>query len=208
MKETPILLKGVMVLATKENRKTQTRRLRGLEKINENPDLCHEVVPSLLSNIGDLWDFRMKDKNGYPDNPIAIKCPYGKPGDRLWVRETWTEMLDPIQRISRVKGRMIPFYKAEEGYLDTVKWKPSIHMPKKYARLWLEITDIRVERIQDISIGDVYAEGALNYERGDGPWNDPYAIPTFQKLWNSINEKHGYGWSKNSWVWVIEFKKC
>lgn len=185
MKERPILFSGPMVRAILEGRKTQTRRivrgaaLRWLEDDGFTPEFVSD-----------------------PDNRL---CPHGKPGDRLWVRETWAIMSKSRQ--SAWKGEAIPkhlmegvelVYRADEDYGPGI-YRPSIHMPRWASRIDLEITDIRVERLQDITEEDAMAEGAYkspaagNYRMG------------FGEIWESIN---GSGsWTKNPWVWVIEFKR-
>lgn len=175
-------------------------------------------------------------------NPyINIKCPHGQPGDILWVRETWNviplEWKEPgdilgverryIRAIDPRSGAIIPYfylYKASSDFyeIDHREWKPSIFMPKEAARIWLEITDVRVERLRDISEEDAIAEGIER--EGDGfrayqvihsgphkgeahPYNcilNGHARTSYEELWESINGKGS--WNKNPWVWVIEFK--
>jgi hypothetical protein len=133
-----------------------------------------------------------------------FKCPYGKIGDVLWVRETWFKM----------DGQFI--YKADVKYPKSLKWKPSIFMPREACRLRLEITDIRVERLHDISEEEAIKEGIQyigNYpEHGVDIYKHYWAhnivgvqnpIESFKSLWQSINDN----WDKNPFVWVIEFKK-
>jgi hypothetical protein len=122
-----------------------------------------------------------------------LKCPYGQPGDRLWVRETFMA----AKGANDVKY----YYRAT---LDTnaadLPWKPSIHMPRVACRILLEITDVRVERLNGISVKDATLEG---YPQDWG--DDPGAIPWFIHLWQSINGPDS--WNANPWVWVIEFKR-
>jgi hypothetical protein len=144
----------------------------------------------------------------YKNDPDGIRCPYGKPGDRLWVRETFgyiTLAENEAFTMRRPDGCPVRvYYKAEairEGWTDMVPWTPSIFMPRWASRIMLEIISVRVERLQDISEADAFAEGISG-----GDWlGDP--VGEYKKLWNSINEKRGFGWDKNPWVWVIEFKK-
>lgn len=180
VKERPILFSGEMVRAILEGGKTQTRRILKQKAIDWLPTL------SDISIAG-------KESTGL--------CHYGYTGERLWVRETW--MIDPgAERKLHYKAD-IPF--AEEGY----NWRPSIHMPRAASRLLLEITDVRVERLQDISRADAKAEGAtkayLNKEgyyteHEEGTYKEGFAA-----LWQSINGKES--WEANPWVWVIEFKR-
>jgi hypothetical protein len=130
----------------------------------------------------------------------GVRCPYGQPGDRLWVRETWRRYGDGIA------------YRADYGdasFADEVHapWKPSIHMPRCLSRITLEITGVRVERLKDISADDAYDEGAADWaaetQRNGNKW--PNIVRAYQGLWESIN---GPGsWDANPWCWVIEFRR-
>jgi hypothetical protein len=127
-----------------------------------------------------------------------VLCPYGKLGDILWVRETWAHT--GAYHIFKAGNNWGEYY-VDENYNPTdkkIQWKPSIHMPRAACRIRLEITDIRVERLQDISWEDVVAEGCPGYR----PTQDE---PTqqFQRLWQSINGEES--WQSNPWVWVISF---
>lgn len=201
MKERPILFSGEMVRAIIEGSKTQTRRVIK-EKDNGISIIFDEENPSpyYYSKKDDKWKRR--------------ECPYGQIGDQLWVRETFTELKDEIH------------YRADcIGSLDynLIGWKPSIFMPKVASRITLEITNVRVEGIQNISDSDAISEGIREvtkdsdlkkyciYDKCDYSsvaWSEMprSAKEAFSKLWNSINEKSGYGWNNNPWVWVIEFK--
>ncbi len=190
-KERPIIFSGNIVRAILDNRKSQTRRVI-------KPQPTSEIFWSQLQN-GKYYPFT-KEKHAY-GNSMMLKSPYGyHKGDKLWVRETWRE--DAIQYEHR-KTQIS--YKADSqaiinGKPLTFKWKPSIHMPKWASRITLEITDIRVERVQEISALDCRKEGA-------SPEIVIGVKQEFKTLWNSINEKRGYGWDKNPYVWVISFKK-
>jgi hypothetical protein len=146
-------------------------------------------------------------------NPLDIT--WRKPSDRLWVRETWTT----YERLSTQEYSYL--YKADFNHPTEDKWKPSIHMPRKACRILLEITDIRIERLQDISEEDAIAEGVESrIGFAQMTWYKDYltkvlngdflgfdsAIKSFQSLWDSINGKT-YPWESNPWVWVIEFKR-
>lgn len=143
------------------------------------------------------------------------------PGDILWVRETWTVW-------SRTLGRMPAFhYKADGEDLVNVKWHPSIHMPKEAARIWLKVTNVKCERLQDISFADIQAEGMdmdewYEYDEwqhsvGDGMgdevpviFENPYHF-FGSRVWDStmgsLEKYEKYGWDANPWVWVIEFER-
>lgn len=200
MKELPILFSAPMVRAILGGRKTQTRRIvkglrPGLGVVTKCQDGSNAPLPSVCWDIG---------------GPI-IKCPYGFPGDRLWVRETWqcSQVPDdgPDQELwfaADSDGRRPPDVEEEWS------WRPSIHMPRWASRITLEITSVRVERLQEISEGDAKAEGcAPAWLDVDGERVNHGSAPTYRqgyaRLWGEIN---GPGsWADNPWVWVIEFKR-
>lgn len=209
-KERPILFKSEMVRAILEGRKTQTRRV-------VNPSIAQSEW--LSQDFLNRASFRVLHKNGnaqfdYPDsdasNPLTcIKSPYGVPGDRLWVRERFcipSKKVCPDQK---------PIY-AADGDAPSLKtiWKPSIHMPRWASRITLEVTDIRVERLTDISEADALAEGikrtGVQHYFGGAPHrvhgcptHHPTAGMAFKTLWEYI---YGPGsWALNPWVWVYSF---
>ena len=191
MKDHPILFSAPMVRAILEGRKTQTRRIiKGVNRGN-----CMILKKSTKTKMGIETHVLDATKNNL--------CPYGKPGDLLWVRETW--MQETEEGIPT--GGII--YKASSNPVQDgdikLRWKPSIYMPKATTRIWLEITGVRVERLQDITEGDAEAEGVE-------PWSSngldfTSYLNSFEYLWNSLNEKRGFGWVENPWVWVIEFRR-
>lgn len=204
--ERPILFSTPMVRAILDGRKTQTRRI-----IKKQPHGAGEWIMQGIS-----WLF--PNVNPY----INIKCPHGQPGDILWVRETWNviplEWKEPgdilgverryIRAIDPRSGATIPYfylYKASSDFyeIDHREWKPSIFMPKEAARIWLEVTNVRVERLKDISDEDCQAEGLTAPMITDhlrGGWYVAY-----KALWESINGKDS--WTKNPWVWCVSFKR-
>jgi len=203
-----ILFNGEMVRAILDGRKTQTRRVIKfpLNKTHSRGNPVKLLGDWPLSEIGDLKDGVLWYAcQSYVDDSISgsVKCPHGKPWDRLWVRETFRpydgeddyEFDEPSIQ-----------YLADGGTKGGgIKWKPSIHMPRVASRITLEVAGVRVERVQDISKSDEMAEGRpvpLGLEES-GKQFDGW----FQELWDSINEKRGFGWEKNPWVWVVEFKK-
>ena len=195
MTEHPILFSGPMVRAILEGRKTQTRRV-----LKPQPNEVGAVgIISLPDQLGDSNLFYFESKSGKIGlfKPPFIKCPYGAPGDSLWVRETWHP---------RGEYRATPWENANGRAI----WKPSIHMPKWASRITLEITEIRVERLQDISEEDAIAEGS-QIPCAQLPKSCQQGTMTercqFSKIWETINGKK-YPWSRNPWVWVIEFKKA
>lgn len=206
MKERPILFNGNMIRAILDGRKTQTRRV-----IKPQPEL------------GKPWNWWTVDPVKM-DIPIAM-CPYGIPGDRLWVRETWTEISWTPHKPAEMPPSTQVIYRAtpDTGWTtDTTwenawHWRPSIHMPRWASRITLEVTGVGVERVQAITDEDARAEGAVDDEWDE--WYDDvrnYAIPgarierprdVFHTLWDSINAKSGYGWNDNPWVFVISFRR-
>ena len=203
MKGGPIIFKGAMVQAILEDRKTQTRRLKGLEKINKCPD-DHKKAIQLSDGTWSFWypgnvDSGFANK-AYPDGG-GFKCPYGVPGDRLWVRETWANVLYHKMFYRADSDRTLP---------KGCKWKPSIQMFRWASRITLEITSVRVERLQDITRSDIRAEGLVcpkEYCSDDLEYNYKHWYHLeWIKLWDSINGKK-YPWKSNPWIWVIGFKR-
>jgi hypothetical protein len=252
MKERPILLSAPMVRAILEGRKTQTRRV--VKGVKHFPDwgsavgmvggawLYGSPAGLGLSDRGDNWSVRLDEdhlrrmctREAYGWG-AGSGCPYGQPGDRLWVRESW--MPDPPndgswayttwagQRIGQIAGvpdryRRPEFcnYAADWPY-GPVIWTPSIHMPRWASRITLEVTGVRVERLQDISEADAWAEGCEPGETDD--YGRPFpadvdhgggctegwdcAKDWFADLWESINSPGS--WDANPWVWVVEFRR-
>lgn len=192
--DRPIIFSGPMVKAILEGRKTQTRR------VVKNQD-------ELLSCRFDGQRFQRHV--GYPIGHDIIPCPYGEPGDRLWVRETFCWKWDEVK--SEFDGFL---YSADGKHVVHVDggtnrdgserspWMPSIHMPREASRITLEITNVRVERLQDITQRDCIKEGILRHEGV----RDGVEREEFRDLWDKINGKK-HPWSSNPWVWVIEFRR-
>jgi hypothetical protein len=194
MKERPILFSAPMVRAILEGRKTMTRRV-----IKPHPTLFNGRAGG--HDCG--WPI---DERGR-----LVACPYGQPGDRLWVRETFQTLEDFAAKDAtyyRADGKKITALVDGDKYDLSHKWRPSIFMPRALSRITLEITSVRVERVQDISEADAIAEGCIasNDDLTDGYFDIP-ARSFFEDLWDSINAKLGYGWDANPWVWVVEFKR-
>lgn len=192
MRERPILFSGPMVRAILEGRKTQTRRVVKFRDVPDEHD-CHVVWKA--------WNGKSHD---WQDGDEVIPCPYGGPGDRLWVRETWAN--------TRGDDSMPTYYRADERLEDVQRpWKPSIHMPRWASRITLELTEVRVERVQDISGMDAKREGVSipAHLPHDGADLD-HARRQFAHVWDSLNgpaARRGYGWDVNPWVWVVEFRR-
>lgn len=202
MKERPILFSAPMVLAILEGRKTQTRRLY---KNRKHPDFGCDMAASELVRE--------------PQHVIDRICPYGQPGDRLWVRETWAEVgtFDPGLMIYRADyPACVPRQYENVPPVSEIKWKPSIHMFRKNSRINLKITGVRVERLQDISEADAIPEGVESDHTEMGPlyWvpglmqetvSEKSPVESYKKLWEGINGP--VSWAANPWVWVIEFRR-
>lgn len=219
MKERPILFSGPMVRALLDGGKTQTRRL-----LKPLPFSVAEVASGnhLFDYRADLGDY----ERVLPMVDLLKRCPYGQPGDRLWVRETFTEgwplrsdgIVDEFDEDGNQKPKQ-PYYRASNPDLEwceggddcpaPVPWRPSIHMPRAISRITLEVMGVRVERLQDISEADAMAEGSRSWALEQyTPVKDIPAGETrliFRQLWEQIN---GPGsWAANPWVWVVEFRR-
>ncbi|WP_461236139.1 hypothetical protein [Klebsiella michiganensis] len=222
MKERGMIFNGEMVRAILDGRKTQTRRIMA-------PQPADDIERGIFPNpevIG--WKSSRRHKHG---STTAHFCHYGKPGDRIWVRETWGVvshafsddglMIDWVPDRPATAIHEMPFgngyysghaiyasdgdftWGDDDGYEDGRScWKPSIHMPRAASRILLEITDVRVERLQSITLGDICKEvGCGLYDFRPAT----YGFQVWEELWKSI-----YGaenWQANPWVWVIEFKR-
>ena len=193
-KERPILFSGPMVSAILSLQKTQTRR-----RIKNLPCSPQKVTYIYFEEHMERWVCECMDGKIYTN---SLKCPYGRPGERLWVRETWC-YAGHNNAIREMEDYFSPIYRASEngqlwGKNDfTWRWRPSIHMPRAASRLLLEITDISAQRLQDITAAEARSEGCTD--------PGPIAIGQFVTLWETIN---GAGaWTQNPWVWVITFKK-
>lgn len=192
----PILFNTEMVRAILDGRKTQTRRV-----VNDKVSLS---LITLRHGNG----LTTNDDEQYLKNDILLRSPY-KANDILWVRETWCEA---IMDRGTEQEKDIFLYKADEGREWTqpndgfnFQWKPSIHMPKKCARIFLHVTNVRVERLQDIIVGDIAREGLPKNFKTDYRFND--YKKWFKDLWNST-AKDGYKWVDNPYVFVYEFEKA
>lgn len=192
MKERPILFKGPLVRAILAGQKTVTRRLLKMPHGFWETSATGELVP------------------------IPANCPYGKPGDRLWVRETWAYVGtgDPgyLTFAATYPGCLPPELENIPPSSE-IRWKPSIHMFRRDSRILLEIIAVRIEQLQDITEEQARAEGITdggctscgNNEPCGCDCPSPSAVDSFYHLWNSIN---GAGaWEANPWVWVVEFKR-
>ncbi len=217
MTERPILFSGPMVQAILAGTKTQTRRV-----VKPQPTVAENGCPQWGTYDG--RKMYMVPRRAAGGSRVAVAdlldghCPYGAPGDRLWVRETWATVkwFDDTNAAACWKNERPPalWFAADTGvYLTSEhrgRWRPSIHMPRWASRITLEVTGVRVERLQDISEADARAEGVLPLEiytprerRGQSDYRGAFAL-----LWDHINGKRpGCAWNDSPWVWVIEFRK-
>ena len=221
VKQRPILLSTPMVKARLKGLKTLTRRTKGLEDINTgDPEIFQFSKTCLLPELSD--NLYAEFENVLTGAMVYCKCPYGKVGDILWVRETWGEVFWNF--FSGILYKADGDLEFEGKFYALDKWSPSIHMPKKHARIYLEITEIRVERLHEITTEDAIAEGIepikfmsqkkietvgqlyrdylvkqTHLDKGTKP------LKSFESLWQSINGMES--WQHNPWVWVISFKQ-
>lgn len=211
MRERGVLMSGPMVRRIIAGLKLQTRRaMRRQPKrlgIYTTGDGSRQVDWCLVDKYGDPTD-------------SEIRCPYGRPGDRLWVKETWAydgPSLDAAR--AAVEDAMGPgsvgiYYRADMVHEDSgLRWRPSIFMPRWASRLLLDVTEVRVERLQAISEEDARAEGAAFHDGlgiGHSGWRHDEkeihadARSSFARLWREINGPES--WDENPWVWVVGFK--
>lgn len=207
MRERPILFSAPMVRAILAGQKTQTRRVvkwRGVQ-----PGLNLGFSGLSVERSGSNFVLTSPTRSSHEYRSVPQPCPYGVPGDRLWVKETWSThaCFDDV-RPSDITTRSI-HYRAD-GEIQTGKTRVSIHMPRWASRITLEITDGRVERLQAVSEADARAEGIVSTHDGYGlPDGSHYHAGdpriAYWSLWDSIN---GAGSTQaNPWVWVVEFKR-
>lgn len=226
VKEHPILFSGEMVRAILDGRKTQTRRIVKPQppegcKPDNGPEWFEPVVIRNGEETEGIPVYGVYDDHG----EWGAKCSYGAPGDHLWVRETWYApaccnqkspaaivdgAIDAGYRVTPQHPACGLWYAADGAYRQwgdgeetQGKKRVSIHMPRWASRITLEITGVRVERLNDISEADVRAEGVFPYMIQDS--DPPTMTGQFRLLWENIN---GHGsWDANPWVWVVEFKR-
>lgn len=209
-KERPIIFSAPMVRAILGGRKTQTRRI--IKPQPASVERWRHGEPTADTSAG-YAVMRDASGKGWADCG-PFQCPYGQPGDRLWVKETTIKVEDhgytgPCY-VESDEGRAVLDYGLSPSPDDCTEVEPqdirkrsAIYMPRNMSRILLEVTAIRVERLQDISPKDAVAEGCThNHHKPPGTWNN---IIQYQMLWESIN---GLGsWDANPWVWVIEFRR-
>ena len=212
MKKRPIIFSGPMVRALLNGTKTQTRRV-----VKPQPTECGLEWATACGGDFAAWHDPglMLDEHSEDGGPCQRVCPYGQPGDRLWVRETW----------QMAGGNTGYWYAATDSQADdggppVSRWAPSIYMPRAASRITLEVTGVRVERLQHISEADALSEGIERLTYGGLATYRNYSITddlaevspmlesqidSYRTLWESINGPES--WTKNPWVWVVEFKQ-
>jgi len=220
MKEKPIVFSGAMVRAILEGRKTQTRRVVDFKRHLDDMELSEHPR-------GGLWYETHRVRQGeriqtgagpFVPNDWKHYSPYGSPGDWLWLRETWAVH----KQYNSLKPRELPqeapvVYHCDiaRACLERGRWRSSRFMPRWASRITLEITEVRVQRVQEISGDDALAEG-VSYPGRDGmlaiapiakPSDDAFLRNAYAALWDSINEARGFPWSSNPWVWALTFKR-
>lgn len=197
VKERPILFSSPMIRAILEGRKTQTRRI-----VKPQPRRCKSGWEWVTPKATWHW-------------PGGFECcPYGHDGNRLWVRETWRAGTGTgiMFKADGVEGMLKHYPKENPSNFPMFKWRPSIFMRREYSRITLEIVNVRVERLQEISIADIQAEGIIN----DGIVFEPGKRYRIEQLnatrdlwamgWDAINGKRA-PWRSNPWVWCISFRR-
>jgi hypothetical protein len=212
MREHPILFNDAMVRAILAGQKTQTRRVIKGAPCNKEAYLLGLHQPTMT------WGIHrdVEDDGGVWKG----QCPFGQPGDRLWVRETFCCVHGQPHLGGLPHPSDLVHFRADMNAaaveLSILKaWKPSIHMPRAYCRNLLDIAVVRIERLQDISEADAIAEGIEGGNRWLHGWRNYFIdtdahgwtspIDSFRSLWGSINGPAS--WSANPWVWVVEFKR-
>ena len=191
MKEHPILFNGAMVAAIQDGRKTQTRRVvKGARWVK----LVAAVLGANAKWVWDTFDYE-------------LTTPFGRPGDRLWVRETFWDHGKDFEP-DRIEYRVDEWNRLGDGG----GWKPSIHMKRWQSRINLLVKAVRVERVREISEEDAQAEGPSSpCECGIADCGNPLTwCESFEKLWPSTIKKKDlprFGWAANPWVWVVEFDR-
>lgn len=220
----PILFNTEMTQANLDDRKTATRRL--IKPRYQENECNFQVVTNKATGERRIDTV---DADGYVCR-TGIKPPY-QPGDILYIRETWAfqcciECMNAYEDESCMIGKTSTIhedkdtisegcyiYRADHPHPERITWRPSIHMPKAAARIWLRVTDIKIQRLQDMTLDDFLREGVVIRPEA---FNDPenaylQAKTAFIDIWDSTIPKEQqalYGWAANPWVWVIEFESC
>ena len=218
--ERPILFSGPMVLAILAGTKSQTRRLVKPVRGFEHNDICEIGMPHSVYPWAVWWHGPETDRVG-----CLQECPYGEPGQSLWVREAWAYWGPDVTRqesrefkggglgkgwefaLEMHRKRIIYRAEGDPDPVNGVHWRPSIYMPRWASRIDLTVTAVRVERVQDISEADARAEGCHATPSDDTPLGPGMftAKLDYMMLWDEINGKRA-PWASNPLVWVVEFE--
>lgn len=192
MKGRPIIFSAPMVRVILDGRKTMTRRVVRLRA----GEIAHEGDDGSLHAVANTtWGDSIER---------VIQCPYGVPGDMLWVRETWASDVDGCPAgLSYRADHLDP---RGDGPANPMRWRPSIFMPRWASRLTLRITSVSVERLREITEHDAMREGVNAESVSTQPGIYSYRAP-FAELWDDINAGRGFGWDANPWVWVVGFEQ-
>ncbi|HBT5790331.1 TPA: morphogenetic protein [Klebsiella pneumoniae] len=213
MTERGMIFNGEMVRAILDGRKTQTRRIMKVQPESNQLGLLLITDSTKHSDIG-KYHWAESNATGNHVRSKLFSCPFGAVGDRIWVRETWAEAgaSAPDLKLYRANyPEHVPSIYENVAPAEEIRWTPSIHMPRTASRILLEITDVRVERLNAISQEDAQAEGMEltgwrpTYSDPDSGGEVMTPYDNFAELWSSI-----YGdesWKANPWVWVISFKR-
>lgn len=231
-KLSPLLMKPELVAQTLKGIKTETRRLSGLDDINLDPENWRVDV-RVFETLGERPNKQMIAFKHLPSEKVIwVKLPYGVKGDLIWIRETWSRTKNindqdewPGRPHMLLSNGDVVIYTADghwqwlddDGFTtERTFWKPNLHMPFAACRLFLEITEVGLERLQDITQEGAMAEGVTQRphrpaSEGCKPYKDGSFIKdcfvcAFRHLWNVINGEKGYPWNKNPWVWCIKYK--
>lgn len=229
MIESPILFSAPMVRAILDGRKTQTRRVAQFKPREEGLNLSFSGLVA-DSYGGRNWMLYSQGGSGWNERTHPLQSPYGVAGDRLWVKETFVAYGRWGTRFNEKKGRDewhfvdmtletgreyrfgADLRNARRDSVTPTWWRrPSIFMPRVASRITLEVTGVRIERLQSISEADARAEGVAVEERHTtgycaGEYLPP-SIRAYRELWDSLNAERGFGWDTNPWVWVVEFRR-
>lgn len=208
MIEKPILFSGEMVRAILDGRKTQTRRV-----IKPQPERVGGgwmYAGQYFADDGQMKNYLFHDVYGNG------KCPYGGvyadgTAEWLWVRETWAAHVLCPEKPSELRPGTRIWYRAThapQDEQDRGPWRPSIFMPRWASRLTLQVMDVRIERVQEISEDDAKAEGVNPMSWTNRPENGLDYTVMFWALWDRLNAERGYSWDSNPWVWVVKFEQA
>jgi len=201
----PIIFSTPMVQAILDGRKTQTRRVIKPQPVKDDTfEGPYWYEPTVVNKDGELGPGKSVFGISSTDGEWGIKSPY-QPGDILWVRETWATVSSGIIEYKATYRDPYTGSTEIDHIGKKITWRPSIHMPREAARIFLRVTNVKAERLQDITDEDAIAEG-MSQILVDGVVFIS-AQGDFHVFWDALNIKRGYGWDTNPWVWVIEFER-